>query len=405
MTATDSMMAKIQAEIEEKRSFQEQLIAGAQKEGRDLKPEELDLYQRASDDMKIKEGQIGPLREGARIAAESFRRTQELQEAFVAARNPAAITGKVEYRSAAVYIADLWAAQMGADDANQRLDLFHRAAAHQTMADNPGLLPESIVGPVVEFVDNSRPVVSTIGTTDLGPGSWSYARVTQHTLVAQQTAEKAELASRKMTITKTPITAPTLGGYVNVSKQDISRSHPQILDMIIADLANEYARETEEAAGADTDRRGDRRSGDPHRGSDRPTDQHGVVDGGSDRLQRCQERRPAHPRRLPRHARPHRPAVRTGQPDQRLLDRVQRRGVRVWGDGCHLRHRRRHVADAAGRHHPRHQHRGGPKMFEMRYGALQVNEPSVWGVQVGYAGDFQTVILEATGVVKITKTP
>jgi hypothetical protein len=45
------------------------------------------------------------------------------------------------------------------------------------------------------------------------------------------------------------------------------------------------------------------------------------------------------------------------------------------------------------------------KAFEYRYGALQVVEPSVWGVQVGYAGDFDCVVIEPTGVVKVTKTP
>ena len=49
-----------------------------------------------------------------------------------------------------------------------------------------------------------------------------------------------------MTITKTPLGADTFGGYVNVSKQDINRTSPAILDMIIADLAEQYAIETEE---------------------------------------------------------------------------------------------------------------------------------------------------------------
>ena len=85
--------------------------------------------------------------------------------------------------------------QMGDHDAQNRLGVFNRAAAHQTTADNAGLLPESIVEPVLNFVDNSRPLVNAIGTTDLGTGSWAYAKVTQHTQVDVQSAEKAELAS------------------------------------------------------------------------------------------------------------------------------------------------------------------------------------------------------------------
>jgi Ethanolamine utilization protein EutJ (predicted chaperonin) len=45
------------------------------------------------------------------------------------------------------------------------------------------------------------------------------------------------------------------------------------------------------------------------------------------------------------------------------------------------------------------------KAFEHSYGNLQVVEPSVWGVQVGYAGDFDFVVVEPAGVVKIAVTP
>jgi hypothetical protein len=45
------------------------------------------------------------------------------------------------------------------------------------------------------------------------------------------------------------------------------------------------------------------------------------------------------------------------------------------------------------------------KTFEYVYGNMQVVEPSVWGVQVGYAGDFDAVVIEPTGIVKVTKTP
>ena len=42
------------------------------------------------------------------------------------------------------------------------------------------------------------------------------------------------------------------------------------------------------------------------------------------------------------------------------------------------------------------------KAFEYQYGNLQVVEPSVWGVQVGYAGDFDCVVIEPAGVVRVT---
>ena len=49
----------------------------------------------------------------------------------------------MEYRSAGEYVLDRWRAGLGMEEAVYRLDLYHRAAAHQTTGDNPGLLPES----------------------------------------------------------------------------------------------------------------------------------------------------------------------------------------------------------------------------------------------------------------------
>jgi hypothetical protein len=58
-----------------------------------------------------------------------------------------------------------------------------------------------------------------------------------------------------MTITKTPLSPDTYGGYVNVSRQDINRTSPQILDMVINDLAGQYAMQTEAADRHRADRR------------------------------------------------------------------------------------------------------------------------------------------------------
>jgi hypothetical protein len=67
----------------------------------------------------------------------------------------------------------MWRAGLGNTDARERLELFNRAAAHQTTGDNPGLLPEQILGPVVNFVDNARPLINALGPRQLPSGSWS----------------------------------------------------------------------------------------------------------------------------------------------------------------------------------------------------------------------------------------
>ena len=103
------------------------------------------------------------------------------------------------------------------------------------------------MGPVVNFVDESRPLVTALGPRNLPSGAWSRPHVTQHTNVEPQSAEKAELTSQKMIIEKIPVAADTYGGYVNVSRQLIDWTVPQVMDIVIQDLAGQYAIETEEA--------------------------------------------------------------------------------------------------------------------------------------------------------------
>jgi hypothetical protein len=83
--------------------------------------------------------------------------------------------------------------------------------------------------------------------------NWFRPIVTQQPTVGVQGSagaagdEKSELVSQKMTLTKVTGTAVTYGGYVNVSRQDIDFSSPQIMDIIIEGLANAYALQTETA--------------------------------------------------------------------------------------------------------------------------------------------------------------
>jgi len=395
--ATDAMLARLTAELEEREAFQNGLVEAAQSANRDLNSQEMELYERAGARMVQLEGQLQPLREGARIAVESARRTSELANLFQGARGNGGGQPTIEYRSAGAYIAEMYYAQLGDVESQQRLEIFHRAAAHQTTTDNPGLLPESIVGPVVNFVDESRPLVSAIGPVDLGEGSWSYARVTQHTQIGAQSAEKAELPSRKMLITKTPITAPTLGGYVNVSRQDIRRSSPGILDMVISDLSGEYAIESELATGTAIDAAA-------VAGPTYPTTGYTAADvakaiyGAAGQVYTATRGQgrvivavspdmlgvvgPLFPPINPQNA--------FGQGfsaagfQQGNVGQVSGLTV-VMSAG--LPASTIDVFSTA-----------AVKVFEYKYGNLQVVEPSVWGVQVGYAGDFQCLVVEANGV-------
>ena len=247
---TDTLLARYQAESEEKSKFIDGLVEQAQNESRDLTGQEMELLTRTKDRIHELTAQIDPLRDAAQIARTSRDRTAEIAREFATARGESSRTS-MEYRSAGEYVLDYWRSRLGDEDAKQRMELWQRAAAHQTTGDNPGLLPESILGPVVNFVDSNRPIVNALGPRQLPGGSWSRPSVTGHTLVQPQTAEKTELASQKMTISKIPVSPKTYGGYVNVSRQDADWTQPSIMDLIISDLAAQYAIETESATAND----------------------------------------------------------------------------------------------------------------------------------------------------------
>ncbi len=246
MGGTDAILARLTGELEERTQFMDSLVEAAEKESRDLNEQEMDLLKRTRERITIVNGQIEPLRDAARIASESRSVRAQIAQQFLEARDPSAAK-PFEYRSAGEYINDVWRARLGNEQIAQRLELYERAAAHQTTTDNPGLLPTPIVAPVINFVDQSRPSVQVFGPRQLPNGSWSRPKVTQHTQVGAQSAEKGELVSRKMVIGKLPVTAVTYGGYVNVSRQNADWTQPQVMDIIITDLAGQYAIETENA--------------------------------------------------------------------------------------------------------------------------------------------------------------
>ena len=400
--ANDAMIARMQSELDEKRAFQDGLLETAQAEKRDLTSNEMELYQRSSERMSDIEKQLEPMREATLIAERSTRRMQELQDQLTTTRNPGA-PGAVEYRSAGAYIADLYYGQLGDSDAQQRMAVFNRAAAHQTTADNPGLLPETIVSPLVNFIQVARPLINTIGVTDLGSGAWSYARVTQHTQVGKQAGEKTELASRKMLVTKTPLGADTFGGYVNVSKQDINRSSPAILDMVINDLAEQYAIETEDETGTVLTAAATAGPVIPT-GPATPAVVAGAIWSAAGSVFAATKGQgttvvavspdmlgligPIFPPVNPTNAYSGGFALPLGQGPQGSiagLSVIMSAGL----DAGQIL-----VFSTA-----------AAKTFEHKYGNLQVVEPSVWGVQVGYAGDFDAVVIEPAGIVKVAKTP
>ena len=254
-TPTDAMIARIQGELEERNAFIQGTISSAQDAERDLTDNEKELIKTAKARVDDLRSQINTLKDAQAATLEARESVRRVNADLIAARAQVD-HGPVEYRSAGDYLLDMYKASLGEREPRERLEMFHRVAAHQKTSDNTGVVPDPVIGSVINFIDAARPLVSFIGPQNLPSATWHRPIVTQHTQVGSQGSagaaadEKSELDSQKMTITRLDATAVTYGGYVNVSRQNIDFSNGQILDIIINDLAAQYAIQTEAATAA-----------------------------------------------------------------------------------------------------------------------------------------------------------
>jgi hypothetical protein len=400
---TDAMLARYVGEIEERQQFIDGMLEAAQTDDppRDLSPQELELVTRAKDRISEVNTMMAPLEEARRISVDSSERIAALARYM---QNEREAPREIEYRSAGAYVLDRWRAGLGMEEAVNRLDLFHRAAAHQTTADNPGLLPESIMGPVVNFIDASRPLVNWLGPRQLPSGSWSRPKVTQHTSTGAQTAEKTELVSQKMTIVKVPVSAATIGGYVNVSRQDIDWTQPAIMDIVINDLAGQYAIDTEVDAAGEFQAAAATQATLPTGAID-PDALAGALWGAAAAIISATAGQgriaafttpaligqigPLFPPVNPQNAQSS--GMTTSSLGTGLAGNIA--GIPIYVSNGVAANSILVLSSAAG------------EVYEDRVGSLQVVEPSVLGVQVAYAGYFASLVMEANGMKEIIKTP
>jgi len=125
------------------------------------------------------------------------------------------------------------------------------AAGDIATTDTPGLLPVPVVGPVYDNINYLRPVVTNIGARAMPLGSgkvFNRPEITTHTSVAQQTTELTGLSSTTMVISSNNVTRLTFGGTVLVSEQDVDWTDPASVNIILQDLAGQYADATDNYA-------------------------------------------------------------------------------------------------------------------------------------------------------------
>jgi HK97 family phage major capsid protein len=253
--ANDAMIRRLQKELEERTAAAQGIVATAQDGERDLNDAESETLGGLRDRITKLQTQLGELEATADLADQVGARMKQFDQAITMARRNGETN--TEYRSAGAWALDSYKASIGDRQARERLEMHYRVAAHQTTPDNLGVVPDPIVGNVINFIDAARPVASFLGPMPLTAATWHRPHVTQHTTVLPQGGageggsdkEKVELTSQKMTITRIEANAVTYGGYVNVSRQNIDFSSPQVMDLIINDLAAQYAIQTEAAVG------------------------------------------------------------------------------------------------------------------------------------------------------------
>lgn len=253
--ANDEMIRRLESQLQEKTNFANEIVNRAQAADRDLLDDEKTLLAEARGRMEAIKDQLSLVEDVSRVSFEATNRARQVGDAIKDWRGKHHM-GPVEYRSAGQFVLDNWQSARGDAAATDRLETFHRAADHDKTGDVPGIVPDPIVGDVINFIDAARPLVNFLGARAMPAATWHRPLVTQHTAVGAQGAagaaadEKTELVSQKMTITRLTGEAVTYGGYVNVSRQVVDFSTPAGLDAVVNDLAAQYAIETEAATAA-----------------------------------------------------------------------------------------------------------------------------------------------------------
>ncbi len=248
---SDAMLARLATEVEERNAYIEGIARSAQDASRDLTDSEHEMMGGAKKRIEECTRQIESLSEGRSSSVSAFKRLDEVDREFANIRRTGRAAGDVEYRSAGAYIMDLCKAS-SFPDAKERLEVYHRTAAHELTSDVVGLLPTPIVGPLIDFVNGGRPIINYLGTSPILTSPFRRSKITQSTTVDVQGTnglaadEKTELDSQKMTITSSTVNAVTFGGYVNVSRQAIDWTDPNAMDVVVNNLAKVYRARTEE---------------------------------------------------------------------------------------------------------------------------------------------------------------
>jgi HK97 family phage major capsid protein len=181
--------------------------------------------------------------------------------------SPELVEGPVQYRTAGELYWDFLAFQSAQatpehrDGARRYASVLKRAAEHMgtsaakttpTAGGFGGLWVAGPAGPIIDVGPKGRPFLNMVGIRP-APNAMSFTRprIIDPNVstggAAKQTAEKAELVSKKFDFGSDTLNLDTYGGYLNLSQQAISFI-PSALDVVMGQLARRVALVTEAAA-------------------------------------------------------------------------------------------------------------------------------------------------------------
>lgn len=116
-------------------------------------------------------------------------------------------------------------------------------------SDLDGILPVPIVSPVMNALIGRRNLIEAVGTRAMPAGGKVFIRpsVTTHTSIAAVTENNNNIQSGTFVITDNQVTKAQYGGYVEVSQFSLDVTQPEVVSLLLDDMARVYAKQTETA--------------------------------------------------------------------------------------------------------------------------------------------------------------
>jgi HK97 family phage prohead protease len=114
-------------------------------------------------------------------------------------------------------------------------------------SDLDGILPVPIVQPVMNSLIGRRNLIEAVGTRAMPQGGKVFIRpsVTTHTSIAAVTENNNNIQSGTFVITDNQVTKAQYGGYVEVSQFSLDVTQPEVVSLLLDDMARVYAKQTE----------------------------------------------------------------------------------------------------------------------------------------------------------------